>query len=194
MLVARMAGRLDVVHVNLSTSGSTYRKLVISAVARALGVPYVVHLHGSGYRQFWSEDRRFLSRRIRSMFERAARVVVLGRSWRDFIAQRAPDASGRVVIIANATPVPNLPHVGGGDSVHILFLGRVGERKGVPELIEALGRLRSVDGWRATLAGDGDVETARRTVARLGLTDRVTLPGWVGPSDVARLIASADIL
>jgi glycosyltransferase involved in cell wall biosynthesis len=194
MLVARLAGRLDVVHINVSSYGSTYRKIVISGFAQLLGIPYVLHLHGSEYRTFWKDDSRFRSRRIRAMFEHAARVVVLGRTWRDFVAQRAPGAAGNIVIVPNATAVPSLEHTGGGGEVHILFLGRVGERKGVPQLIEALGRLKPTRDWRATIAGDGDVEAARAKSAELGLAGHVSLPGWVGPAEVASLIASADIL
>ena len=194
MLMARIAGRADVVHVNLSVSGSTYRKMVITAVARMLGIPYVLHLHGSDYQAFWHEDHSFLSRRIRGMFEHASHVLVLGRVWHDFIMRRAPRAAARITIVPNATERPSLAHRGGGDRVHILFLGRLGERKGVPQLIEALARMKPLDGWRATIAGDGEVEATRATAARSGLADRVVFPGWVGPDDVASLIAAADIL
>ena len=194
MLSARFRQRADVVHINVSSCGSTYRKLVIAKCADVFGVPYVLHLHGAKYQTFWSGDDGFLSRRIRHMFERATRVVVLGRVWRDFIAHRAPAAAGRIVIIPNATEIPSLPHVGGGDSVHILFLGRIGARKGVPQLCEALQNIHHLTGWRATIAGDGDVAETRARVVSLGLADRVTLPGWVGPRDVAALLAGSDIL
>lgn len=194
MVAMRASGRLDLVHINLASNGSTYRKLVIAAVARTLGVPYVLHLHGADYRTFWSDKRPWLSQRIRTMFEGAARIVVLGRVWRDFVAARAPAAADRIVIVPNASAPPVLPHIGGGETAHILFLGRIGDRKGVPQLGEALFRMKDLPGWRATIAGDGHVEAARARATDYGLTDRVELPGWVGPERVARLIASADIL
>ncbi|WP_244483293.1 glycosyltransferase family 4 protein [Mesorhizobium sp. 1M-11] len=194
MSAARFAGSADVVHINVASTGSTYRKMVIAMCARMLGISYVLHLHGAEYRTFWSGDGGFLDRRIRSMFEHASRVVVLGRIWRDFIASRAPGAAGNIVIVPNATETPVLEHVGGGDSVHILFLGRIGERKGVPQLCDALGNMKSVGRWRATIAGDGEVEETRTRLAQLSLADRVQLPGWVGPDEVAALIASADVL
>lgn len=193
MIAARLAGRADVIHINLSVSGSTYRKMVIAACARLLSIPYVLHLHGSDYQTFWKDDQSFMSRRIRSLFKHAGRVIVLGGLWRDFVASRAPGA-GNIIIVPNATAVPALAHVGGGDLVHILFLGRVGERKGVPQLIEALQRISHHEGWRATIAGDGDVEVAKAKSAALGIADRISFPGWVGPDAVASLIASADIL
>jgi glycosyltransferase involved in cell wall biosynthesis len=194
MIAARLRGRVDVVHINLSSFGSTYRKLVISGCARLLLIPYVLHLHGAEYQEFWREDGGLVDLWIRGMFEHASQVVVLGRVWRDFIARRAPGAAHRITIIPNATAAPALPHQGGGDTVHILFLGRIGDRKGVPQLGEALHRMRHAPGWRATIAGDGAVAAARARALELGLADRVAIPGWVGPDEVAQLIASADIL
>ena len=194
MIILRIRGRLDLVHINIASSGSTYRKLVIARLARLLGIPYILHLHGADYRSFWGNASPFLGRRIRAMFEHAARVVVLGRVWRDFVAEAAPAAAENIVIVPNASARPSLPHRGGGDKVHILFLGRIGDRKGVPQLGDALKRMEHLDTWRATIAGDGEVEAARIKAAEMGLADRVALPGWVGAERVAELIAEADIL
>ncbi|MHB9448588.1 glycosyltransferase family 4 protein [Mesorhizobium sp. RSR565B] len=194
MLAARLDRRADVIHINISVSGSTYRKMMIAACARLLSIPYVLHLHGAQYQTFWKDDHSFMSRRIRALFEHAGRVIVLGGLWRDFVASRAPANGGNIIIVPNATAVPSLAHVGGGDHVHILFLGRIGERKGVPQLGEALERMKHLRGWRATIAGDGEVEPARARSVALGIADRIAFPGWVGPDEVASLIASADIL
>lgn len=194
MLAMRAQGTLDLVHINLASNGSTHRKLIVAGLAKALGVPYVLHLHGGDYPNFWKDDGSSLSRRIRRMFAGAARIVVLGETWRRFVVSRAPEAADRVVIVPNAAARPTLPHTGGGERTHILFLGRLNDMKGAPQLGEALSRMRHLPDWRATLAGDGHVEAARAKAAEYGLTDRVELPGWVGPERVAELIASADIL
>lgn len=194
MLGLRLAGKVDVVHINLASAGSTYRKLQIARLARLLGIPYVLHLHGAEYHAFWKDDGSWLSTSIRIMFEGATRTVVLGEVWRDFVAVRAPSSAARIVVVPNATEQPSLPHTGGGEKTHILFLGRIGDRKGVPQLGEALARMNQLDNWRATIAGDGQVEAARAKAAVLGLADRVEIPGWVGPTRVAELIATADIL
>lgn len=194
MVLLKARGQLDLVHINLASKGSTYRKLLVARMARMLGVPYVLHLHGGDYPNFWKSDRSSLDRRIRAMFAGAAQIIVLGQIWRDFIISRAPEASERIVILPNAAPPPALPHTGGGDAVHILFLGRINDAKGVPQLGEALFRMNDVAGWRATIAGDGNVAAAREKARELGLDHRVDIPGWVDAAGVARLIASADVL
>jgi len=194
MLGLKATGKLDVVHINLASAGSTYRKLQVARLARLLGVPYVLHLHGGDYPNFWKGDDSPLSRNIRQMFAGAARIIVLGETWRKFVISRAPEVTDAIVVLPNAAAKPTLPHVGGGTTAHILFLGRIGDMKGVPQLGEALNRMRHLPNWRATIAGDGHVEAARAKAAEYGLAERVELPGWVDGTRVAELIASADIL
>ncbi|MEP6808637.1 MAG: glycosyltransferase family 4 protein [Chthoniobacterales bacterium] len=194
MLVLRALGRLDLVHINLSSMGSTLRKLQVARLCRWLGVPYLIHLHGGAYPTYWKDDNSRLSRAILTMFNGAGLVIVLGEVWCRFVAERAPDAVNRVVVLPNAAPRPSLPHIGGGDSVHILFLGQLNAAKGVPQLGEALGRIRGNPNWRATLAGNGNLDEARAKAVELGIADRTDLPGWVDSPRVSELIASADIL
>lgn len=194
MFAMRLAGKVDVLHLNLSVNGSTWRKWAIAVLARLLGVPYVLHLHSSGYPTFWTDAPTWKNRRINSLFNHAQRIIVLGTVWRDFVLSRLPGLADRVVIVPNASPRPALQHRGGGDTVHVLFLGRVNANKGVPQLGEALHRLKDNPNWRATIAGDGFVEDARATAAAMGLSGRVDIPGWMGPDDVARLLSEADIL
>lgn len=194
MLVARLRRKVDVVHINLASYGSTYRKLIIARCAAMLGIPYVIHLHGGGYMHFWPAADTFLSRRIHGMFRRADSVVVLGKVWRDFVLGRVPEMAGRVLVLPNAAAVPHLPWQGGGERVHILFLGRIEKEKGMPELSEALGLMTDIPHWRATIAGSGTAEELRSRLKELGLADRVTVPGWQGPEQVAQLLAEADIL
>lgn len=189
-----VGGGPDIAHVNLSTQGSTIRKLVVTGFLRLMGVPYVLHLHGSGYDAYWAQVPAALSRRIDAMFAGAARILVLGRFWRDLVQARVPRAAGRVAILLNAAASPPVRAGAERGPVALLFLGQVGPRKGVPDLVAALARLPGTAAWRAVIAGDGAVDETRAEVARLGLADRVTLPGWVGPAEVERLLASADIL
>jgi len=182
----------DLLHINLSSHGSALRKWAVAATARRVGLPYVVHLHGSRFASYFDAAGPRLRAAIVRMFEGAARVVVLGGVWRDWLAARAP--ASRIDILPNAVaaPVglaPRPPDV----PVHILFLGRIGPRKGVDELLHALAAL-PLGSWRATLAGDGDLAGARAAVALLGLEGRVAIPGWVGPAPVRALLEDCDIL
>lgn len=200
LVLARLLGvRLglgpDVLHINLSSHGSALRKMLIARLARALRIPYVLHLHGSGFREYWDHAPPALSARIHEMFAGAARILALGSVWRDYIASRTPEAADRIEILPNATDAPAaLPPFRAAAPIRILFLGYVGPRKGVPELVRALAALKDRNDWRATIAGNGAVEETLREVERLGMGDKVELPGWVGPDRVSALLTQTDIV
>ncbi|WP_118138407.1 glycosyltransferase family 4 protein [Oceanicella sp. SM1341] len=192
LLALRLAGRVDLVHVNLSGGGSIARKRLVCGLARALGLPYVVQLHGSRFRQDWAAAPPRRAAAITALFERAAAVLVLGRAWEAHLRARAPRA--RLHVLPNATPAraPTAPP--GAPPVRLLFLGRVGARKGVWELIDALARLPASPAWEAVIAGDGALSEARARLRAAGLEARVSLPGWLGPEAVERALAQAHVL
>lgn len=193
--IARLVAlRPDLLHVNLSSSGSTLRKVILCRVARLLGIPYVIHLHGSRFRQFYEAAGRFSRVEIRAMFRGAESVLVLGRVWQQFLAAHMPDIADRLHILPNASRRPLLPSSRTAGTTKILFLGEIGPRKGVPILLQALSGLRDLNDWTAIIAGTGELAPTRQEIARLGLEDRVTLPGWLGPDQVDALLASADML
>ncbi len=192
-----LVGQVDLCHINLSVRGSTLRKILFATICRITRTPYVIHLHGGHYREFFSDLPSPLKAIVRSFFQNAAKVIVLGGVWKEFVVKNIGISDKDVMIVPNAvigpdvfTDIPNkeMPP-------HILFLGRVGDGKGVPELMKAFAsqRLSSLS-WSATLAGDGEVEKYKREIKQLGLDDRVAITGWVGPKEVANLLIRSSIL
>ena len=195
LAVLRFGRGCDVLHLNVASRGSTTRKAWLASVAYALGVPYVVHLHGGEYRKYFANADEATKRRVRRFFRRAAQVVVLGSVWRDFIISEDLADARRVHVLHNAAPHPRLAQKSSEDGrVRILFLGVLGPLKGVPQLVEALARISATRPWRAVLAGDGDVAGIRAAVAAHNLNATVAVPGWVDAPGVERLLADADIL
>lgn len=194
-VVARLVTRRpDVAHINLSIRGSTWRKIFIAGVCWRLRVPYVIHLHGSNFHTFREKSPLWFRRRIDRLFRLSARIVVLGRIWRDFVAAWAPEAADRIDILPNAVADPGPRVIGDREKLHILFAGRLGARKGVTELVAALAAIRDQDRWRATLAGDGEIAETRTAVYAEGIGDRVDIPGWVDADGMDALMRDADIL
>jgi glycosyltransferase involved in cell wall biosynthesis len=190
---------IDVVHVNMAADGSTFRKLPLVTLCRAVRLPTILHLHGSRFADFFNGLPRPLQALVRTGFNRAWRVVVLGESWRAFIRDQVGVDPAKIAVLPNAVPVPADIDVRQQQShegpIRLLFLGRLGTRKGVPDLLTALGQ-ESVQAlpWRATLAGDGEVAEYTARAAQLGLAARTDFTGWVGEQDVVRLLRASDVL
>lgn len=182
-------------HVHMAGRGSTLRKLVLTEAARTLGCTHVLHLHDYDYVADFTARPAWQQALVRRMFRGADRVVVLGRRDREMATGLLGVDPARVVVLRNCVPDPG-PHATAAEREPlIVFLGRLGTRKGVPELLDALARppmaaLR----WRAILAGDGPVEAYRAEAATRGLAGRVTMPGWMEEAETRALCAAADIL
>jgi glycosyltransferase involved in cell wall biosynthesis len=101
----------------------------------------------------------------------------------------------RITISHNCVPDPGPRAVRAAKTPLIVFLGRLSERKGVPELLTALGSpLMAGLRWRAVLAGDGPVADYRQQALAMGLSDRVEMPGWLDLDQAHALCERADIL
>ena len=182
-------------HIHVAGRGSTLRKLLLAGTARLLGCHHVLHLHDYDYAADFAARPPSMQRRIEAMFRGADAVIVLGERDRGVVCDLIGVDPDRVAVLPNCVPDPGGRAVGGGAVPTILFLGQLGVRKGVPELLEALaGPEMQPLCWRAVLAGDGPLDLYRERAADLGLGDRVRFTGWLAADEIRTLRAEADIL
>jgi glycosyltransferase involved in cell wall biosynthesis len=174
-----LAQRRVLVHVHCASRASFWRKCVFMAIAHAARCPVVLHLHGGGFARFYEQECGLLGRRaVRHFLGRAACVIALSEHWRAWLAQAG--ANPNIVCIPNpvraeAASAPRARRNA------ILFLGRIADAKGVPELLKAFSVLRmSAPDALLVCAGAGDIERAARQAEALGIEDAVRFPGWLG--------------
>jgi glycosyltransferase involved in cell wall biosynthesis len=197
LLLIAARGKIDVAHVNISSHGSALRKGFVVRICRLARVPVVLHLHASSFPEFYAPLPGWAQWWVRRTFALPARVIVLSEFWRTYVQDVLAVLPERVTVLPNATPgaASAVSVRAEGEGLRIVFLGRLGPRKGVPELLTALANPQLRDrAWLATLAGDGDVDTYLARAAELGLQRRILFPGWVGTEDVGELLADSHVL
>ena len=189
MLLGR---RVAFVHSHMAMRGSFWRKRAFNATARWFGVPVIAHLHGSEFKDFYRALPIPRQRQVVQEFERCARVLVLSDSWAEFVRGIAPRA--HVQVLPNYVSLPSSPGTGGNPrSVTGLFLGLVGQRKGVFDLLPALAKaIEQVPPLILRVGGNGEVEKARALADALGLADHVAFPGWLSGEAKRLALAAAD--
>ena len=191
-----VAGRPMIVHANMCEYGSTLRKLPIVCLARLLGGHAIIHLHGAEVKTMFEQWPGWLRRLFRQAVSQADRVVVLGRSWEEFLCRDVGISPGKVTTIPNAVPVPAAPReVTPGQRCRLLFLGRLAERKGADRFIQALHALEpdKLD-YDAVMAGDGEIEIYRNLAEVLGVSGRVQFTGWLDREAVTELMHTTEVL
>jgi glycosyltransferase involved in cell wall biosynthesis len=191
---AKRRGEVDVLHINLAAGGSAFRKAFLARVARRLEVPYVVHLHGSRFHQFWSSAGPYFRKQVNRMFAESAAIIVLGSYWSKLVKDHVLEVENKIVVLPNATAPIRVARTSTTDGrARISFLGELGQRKGTPQLVEALGRLAGRQDWTATIAGNGQVPETIARIVQLGIEDRVKVPGWLDSSATNNVLRETDI-
>lgn len=183
--------RPDVVYVNTMTLP------VWAGVARLCGVPVVVHVHEA------EAGRSMVVRRVlASSLRLADRLVFNGETARelaitDWLGDQPP-----ATVVLNPVPLPAgvAPARSTLDGpLHVLYMGRISERKGVDVAIEAVARLNGA-GTAAVLDLVGGVfsgyepflDTMTARADGPDLRGRVTFHGF--QSDVTSFLSVADVV
>ncbi|WP_348700001.1 glycosyltransferase family 4 protein [Duganella fentianensis] len=189
-----LRGRVSLLHVHSASRGSFWRKSLFCALARLFRVPYIFHLHSGEFPVFYRDECGPLGQRWVSLtLCRAARVVALTSSWRAALEQIAPSA--QITVLGNPVALVGTLPPAPAERRHVLFLGRLRDKKGVYDLVRAMPVvLAQVPQARFTLAGDGDLAGTAALARELGVEAALHLPGWVDGSDKDQLLASADVL
>ncbi|MBL8746288.1 MAG: glycosyltransferase [Phycisphaerae bacterium] len=203
-----LVARADVVHIHGVWEPTKPR---VASICRAMGKPYVVSLRGQ--LDDWCMAQGALKKRV--MMGLAARRMLEGAAFVHCTAQAELDQSGkhfprgRGIVISNLLdlrPFETLPGPGAARAKfpvfesgrpNLLFLSRVHVKKGLDVLLRAgaLLRSRGVDA-NILIAGSGDeayVESVKRLVTELGLSDRAHFLGLVVNEEKLSLYRACDL-
>jgi glycosyltransferase involved in cell wall biosynthesis len=192
MFTLLLNGHIGLLHIHVASRASTWRKSIFAITAFFFRVPYVLHLHGAGFVEFFHDEcgpvRRMI---IRGFLKRAGTVIALSESWATQLRQMEPEARVEVVYNSVSLPSEQSKYIHSEQKKEILFLGQIGERKGAFDLIRAF----AVAGCDAelVLGGDGDIDRAAGLAWQLGVSEHVHFLGWVTGADKDALLAMASV-
>ncbi len=199
LIVCCRPGKL-IIHVHAACCGSLRRKSILIKLGHMLGARAVMHFHGSTLDEWWDESPTSRQASIRKMLSTPDLIIAVSDYWRDYIAKliRVPVVSViNAIEIADFTPVKqdfkNKTEI---DSINLLYLGVIGQRKGAFDLLEAFKKVlndSSVPELKLIMAGNGEIEKARTMVRDMNMSESVELPGWIGPDGKKRRLTEADI-
>ncbi|MDZ7960110.1 MAG: glycosyltransferase family 4 protein [Aulosira sp. DedQUE10] len=188
--------KIALVHIHLSDGGSVLRKAILVIVALIFGKPVLMHAHGAEFHLTYSKLPQWAQKPVSWIFRQCQRFIVLSNTWQDYYVTNLGLNPKQVIVMPNPTELPaqvaNRQNI---TQVNLVFCGRVGQRKGAFDLIEAFAKLP--DSQKAStqliLAGDGEITKAQQLAASLNLTEKVTFLGWINSKQINELLSQANI-
>lgn len=77
----------------------------------------------------------------------------------------------------------------------LLFLGRLGKRKGTYDLIYAIKALKDMGVLvKCIFAGDGEIEKAKMLAEELGVLNQLEFTGWIDTKKKMKLLKSIEVI
>lgn len=174
----------DVVHVHMASKNSYNRKSIILGMARFYGKKTVIHVHGANFMEFYNDYSTDSKRRhIKRTFDLSDHVIALSKAWKNKLETITETP---ITVLYNAVPEPTAFE--GRVKKQICFLGRLGVRKGVYDLLESVKHLNEkYNDYEVFIGGDGDVDGVKSYIASNYLNN-VHYVGWISGSDKEALL------
>jgi glycosyltransferase involved in cell wall biosynthesis len=188
--VMKRRRRIDLVHIQVAVGWSIERDLLLAAVARLLGLPVIAQFHGAGQIDDFTTGPA-VHRLGYRMLLRLCHNVALGKNVLDWL--QSVEHGARATIIPNGVDVPDDPSSFPDGPPSMVFVGRLGQRKGVYDLLAAFEQLEpSGHAFQLKLLGDGEVaEIQRRVDSSPFLRQYVSILGWQDEDSVKRALSAA---
>ena len=192
----RCCKQYDLFHIHTAEKGSTFRKNLYLRKIKKEGKKSVIHIHGAEYLSFYDGLNPHKKKIVDDFFRQADLVLALSEQWKKELESRLPIMDCQVLnngvdtdffrnAAADVTKRRNF----------FLMLGRLGARKGVYDLIDAVElAIKKNPKLKVYIAGDGEVEKVRALVAKKGLKQHIHVPGWINRSDKLKYLKSTATL
>jgi glycosyltransferase involved in cell wall biosynthesis len=186
---------IKIIHIHGASRGSFYRKYVLFLIAKKLfGKSVIYHVHGAEYHLFYKEASGFVKRRIKTMIKGVDRLIVLSDEWKTYFSKTFK--VNHISILNNVIDSQKERANMIKGPLNILFLGKVGDRKGIFDVLEAVSSAKEIlDGKiKITVGGNGAIKKLESYIEEHKLESIVEFVGWVSGSQKKVLLNEANVM
>lgn len=187
--------RIKIVHIHTSSYGSFFRKSIVVLIGRVFRKKTIMHIHGSEFQVFYKRAG-LLRFYIRGILRLNDLVICLSPQWFSFFSTFI--SSKRLRILNNPVSIQlqtTFKRMEACGAVRFLFLGKIGHRKGIFDVLKAVAQLpveiRSQ--IKFMIGGNGEVEKLDSVVKQYGLSDAIHYVGWVNGDRKNALLVNTDV-
>lgn len=182
----------DIVHIHMSSRASYYRKRMFVKVAKENGKKIIIHVHGSEFDVFYNKEcTQKQQKQIRKTFAMADEVIVLSNEWKEFFIGICDEA--KIKVLHNAVVIPE--YINRNISNHnMLFLGRLGERKGIYDLLKVMPKIvEHIPDVHLFYGGDGEIEQTQEYIEQEKIQNYCTYLGWIDGKEKVEMLKKCSV-
>lgn len=190
LYILLFSSSIKIIHVHSSYRGSFFRKAIILHLAKAFRKKTVFHLNGSKFNVFYEESAPAVKAFITHTLNITDLVLVVSRQWgNDILAKKV---TSKIKVLYNPVTLPDTCIKRDDNIVNILFMGKIGHRKGAYDVVEA-AKLIDNDKVKINMYGDGETKKLQSLVKKAGLKHIINVEDWISGDKVQEAFQKADI-
>lgn len=182
--------KYDIVHVNMASDSSYYRKSVFIKTAFLFHKKIVIHQHGGDFENFYHTELSEKGRQsVKKVLSMADAFLVLGKAWKDFFGTIIEE--DKITVLPDSIQLPERQDKQYG-VCRILFLGRLCKAKGIGELLSAMPKLvKKYPDAHLYLGGIWEDKELQEKAGKLA--SFVTDLGWITGEEKKKYLKECDI-
>lgn len=133
----------DIIHIHTGSRLFFFRRSIDLLFAKILAKKVILHVHGAAFESFWEESGRIVRYYIRTILQLADTIVALSFGWKEKIG-RMKRSKKDIWVVPNGIvtqtlrPLPERRSEVSDNLVKVLFLGSLGRRKGLYDLMDVI--------------------------------------------------------
>ncbi len=184
--------KIKIVHLHAASKGSFFRKSCICYVSKMFNKKVIFHIHSGHFHVFYNQSK-ILKKIIRHTLRISDSVICLSQQWRNFFIGEV----GLTNTFVLGNPIES--HYSeekkfSNGVVHLLFLGKICNEKGLFDLIVFLesNKYYLSDRIKLFIAGDGEVERLE-LLLKNPVFKNINYLGWINGARKISAIRDCDI-
>lgn len=187
-----ITGKYDIAHLHTAERGSFWRKTFLMRFFHRHGIKVVLHHHAAEFEDFYAKCSELQKKKVCKALAEADINIVLSERLVSMIKDKEPCAKVEVLYNAVSSYESNPYSL---EARNVLFMGRLGVRKGTFDLIEAIKRLDSniPEDVKFYLCGDMGEKEVEAKVRELGIEHRIAHIGWIDGEQKREFISKSMI-
>ncbi|MGN6493958.1 MAG: glycosyltransferase family 4 protein [Agriterribacter sp.] len=188
---------IRIVHIHGAAKGSIFRKAGLFFVAKYIFRRQVIyHSHGSELKLFYEKSGKGIKKLMKFFFENVDEIICLSRQWEAFFVSNF--RVKQISVLENIVEKSNISRVNFVETKQplvFLFLGAIGKRKGIFDLLEVLSENKNklMDKMVLLIGGNGEEKKLTDYIQENELSSWVKFVGWVNGEKKKSLLLQSNV-
>lgn len=184
---------IKIVHIHGAANASMSRKSIFIKLGKFFKKKVIMHMHAADFEEYFLEKAN--KRKVLNWLNSCDLLLVLSESWKKYFSSIGIDET-KIEVLNNIVAHPTKQASHERDTrLRLLFMGEIGRRKGIYDLLKVLSDNRDYfkDKLLLRIGGNLEEDIISNYIIDHKLSDFVSFEGWIKNEEKIRCLNWEDV-